>query len=60
MSMIPITKEQRQQAEAEQMEALLASLSERLTTHFTGQLAEAGHNIALLVAQLDRPNATLH
>lgn len=58
--MIPITKEQRDDAEREQMEALLASLSARLTDNFTGQLAEAGHSIALLVAQLDRPNAVLH
>lgn len=58
--MTPITVEQRQQAEAEQMEALLASLSARLTDSFTAQLTEAGHNIALLVAQLDRPNAVLH
>lgn len=58
--MIPITKQQRDEAEREQMEALLASLSERLTTNFTGQLSQAGHNIALLVAQLDRPNAVLH
>ena len=58
--MIPITKEQRQQAEAERMEALLASLSERLTDSFTAQLSEAGHSVALLVAQLDRPTATLH
>ena len=58
--MIPITKEQRQQAEAEKMEALLASLSARLTDSFTAQLTEAGHSVALLVAQLDRPNAVLH
>ena len=60
MSMIPITKEQRQQAEAEKMEALLASLSARLTDSFTAQLSEAGHSVALLVAQLDRPHAVLH
>ena len=58
--MTPITVEQRQQAEREQMEALMASLSERLSANFTAQLSEAGHNIALLVAQLDRPTATLH
>ncbi len=58
--LIPITPEQRDEAEREQMEALLASLSERLNANFTAQLTEAGHSVALLVAQLDRPNATLH
>lgn len=58
--MIPITLEQREEAEREQMEALLASLSERLTDSFNAQLAQAGQDIALLVAQIDRPSATLH
>ncbi|MCH4812096.1 hypothetical protein [Vreelandella neptunia] len=58
--MIPITPEQRDEAEREALAALLDNLSERLTDSFTAQLTEAGHSIALLVAQLDRPNATLH
>ena len=58
--MTPITVEQRQQAEREALAALLDNLSARLTDSFTAQLSEAGHSVALLVAQLDRPNATLH
>ena len=58
--LIHITPEQRDEAEREALAALLDNLSARLTDSFTAQLSEAGHNIALLVAQLDRPNAVLH
>lgn len=58
--MTPITVEQRDEVEREALAALLDNLSERLTDSFTAQLSEAGHSVALLVAQLDRQNATLH
>ncbi|MEE3268665.1 MAG: hypothetical protein VX229_07490 [Pseudomonadota bacterium] len=58
--MTPITVEQRDEVEREALAALLDNLTARLTDSFTAQLTEAGHSVALLVAQLDRPNAVLH
>lgn len=58
--MIPITKEQRDDADREKMEALLVSLSDRLNAHFSEQMTQVGETVAALAAQLDRPRAVLH
>ncbi|APX94509.1 hypothetical protein BWR19_17095 [Halomonas sp. 1513] len=60
MAMIPITVEQRDEADRERMEALLVSLSDRLNANFSEQLEQVGHTIALMMAQLDRPNSTTY
>lgn len=60
MAMIPVTVEQREEADRERMESLLVSLSDRLNANFDEQMAQVGETVALLVAQLDRPRATIH
>ncbi|UYG01774.1 hypothetical protein OCT51_11170 [Halomonas sp. LR3S48] len=60
MAMIPITREQRDEAELEGLNALMESLAERLNANFNDQIEKVSHSVALLVATSERPTAALH
>ena len=64
MAMIPVTVEQRNEADAEEMRARLEAFAQDITDRLNGQLKDAmgevTQQVATLAAGFERPNAILH